>query len=100
MVALMANTYLLFLQFSSPPGSINFIFEYSFLSLMSAISIALEDRPGCSKLRKLNEPVKCFTTLYPNTLKFFVEKMREAPHIFSTKNISKFQILMFEILTK
>ena len=22
--------------------------------------------------------VKCFTTLYPNTLKFFVEKMREA----------------------
>ena len=22
--------------------------------------------------------IKCFTTLYPNTLKFFVEKMREA----------------------
>ena len=29
--------------------------------------------------------VKCFTTLQPNTLKFFVEKMREASQIFSTK---------------
>ena len=49
--------------------------------------------------------VKCFTTLYPNTLKFFVEKTREAFalkafHIFSTKNIGIFEILMFEILTK
>ena len=46
--------------------------------------------------------IKCFTTLLPNTLIFFVEKMREAfaSHIFSTKNIGIFQILTFEILTK
>ena len=47
--------------------------------------------------------VKCFMTLLPNTLIFFVEKMREAAkasHIFSTKNIGKFKILTFEILTK
>ena len=34
--------------------------------------------------------VKCFTTLSPNTLIFFVEKVREAfkaSHMFSTKNI-------------
>ena len=48
--------------------------------------------------------IKCFTTSLPNTLIFFVEKMREAfalqkpSHIFSTKNIGKFQILTFEIL--
>ena len=38
--------------------------------------------------------LKSFTSLYPNTLKFFVGKMREAkaPHIFSTKNIGIFQI--------
>ena len=44
--------------------------------------------------------VKCFKTLLPNTLIFFVEKMREASHIFSSKNIGIFQILAFEILTK
>ena len=73
--------------------------------------------------------VKRFITLLPNTLIFFVEKMREAfavqrlfvffqqkilvyirnersfciakaSHIFSTKSIGVFQILMFEILTK
>ena len=38
--------------------------------------------------------VKCFRTLLPNTLIFFVEK------IFATKNIGKFQKLMFEILSK
>ena len=48
--------------------------------------------------------VKCFTTLYPKTLKFFVEKMREAFAVqkllsFSTKNIGIFEILVFEILT-
>ena len=35
-----------------------------------------------------------------NTLKYFVEKMRKASHIFSAKNIGIFQILIFEILTK
>ena len=46
--------------------------------------------------------VKCFTTLQPNTLKFFVEKMREAFAVltfFSTKNNGVFQILTFEIFT-
>ena len=43
--------------------------------------------------------VTCFMTLKPNTLIFFVEKMRKASHIFSTKNIGKFKILMFEILS-
>ena len=53
--------------------------------------------------------VKCFTTLLPNTLIFFVEKMREAFALqkllkcksflhFSTKNIGIFEILTFEIL--
>ena len=36
----------------------------------------------------------------PNTLKFVVEKMREASHISSTKNTGVYQILTFEILTK
>ena len=48
--------------------------------------------------------VKCFRTLQPNTLKFFVETMREASakasHLFSTKNIGISQLLTFEILTK
>ena len=50
--------------------------------------------------------LKCFTTLQPNTLKFFVDKNErsfctaKASHIFSTKNIGKFKILTFEILTK
>ena len=50
--------------------------------------------------------VKCFATLEPNTLKFFVEKNErsfctaKASHIFSTKNIGIFEILMFEILSK
>ena len=35
-----------------------------------------------------------------NTQIFFLEKMREASHIFSTKNIGIFQVLAFEILTK
>ena len=47
---------------------------------------------------------KCFATLLPHTLIFFVEKMREAfvkaVHNFSTKNIGIFRILTFEILTK
>ena len=48
--------------------------------------------------------LKCLTTLLPNTLKFFVEKMRDsfalASHIFSAKNIGIFEILTFEILTE
>ena len=44
--------------------------------------------------------VECFMTFLPNTLKFFVEKMREASHIFSTKNIGVFQTLTLEILMK
>ena len=50
--------------------------------------------------------VKCFTTLFPNTLIFFVEKMREAFALqklltfFQQKKIGIFQILAFEILTK
>ena len=49
--------------------------------------------------------VKCFTTLLPNTMIFFVEKMKEAFALqklltfFSTKNIGLFEILTFEILT-
>ena len=39
--------------------------------------------------------VKCFTTLYTNTLKW--EKL--ALHIFSTKKFGIFQILTFEMLT-
>ena len=43
--------------------------------------------------------MKCFTALQPNTLIFFVEKVREAfSHIFSTKNMVVF--LTFEILMK
>ena len=43
----------------------------------------------------------CFMTLLPNTLIFFVEKTREKLlTFFSTKNIGKFKILTFEILTK
>ena len=50
--------------------------------------------------------VKYFTALLLNTLKFFVEKMREAfalqklLRLFSTKNIGKFYILTLENLTK
>ena len=45
--------------------------------------------------------VKCFTTLLPNVLIYFLEKLSaKASHIFSTKNIGLSQILMFEILTK
>ena len=50
--------------------------------------------------------IKSFTSLYPNTLKFFVAKMREAfalPKLltfFSARNIGTHEILMFEILTK
>ena len=44
--------------------------------------------------------IKCFKTLLPNTLIFFVEKMIEALTFLSTKNIGIFQILAFEILTK
>ena len=50
--------------------------------------------------------VKCFTTLLPNTLIFFVEKNKrsfctaKASHIFSIKNIDIFEIVMFEILKK
>ena len=46
------------------------------------------------------ELVKCFTTSQPNTLIFFVEKMREASHIFSTKNIGIFEKLTSENSTK
>ena len=50
----------------------------------------------------LSGQLKCFTTLEPKKLIFFVEKMREAKasHIFSTKNTGIFEILTFEILTK
>ena len=51
--------------------------------------------------------VKCITTLYPNTLIFFVEKLREALFLhcksfsrFFNKNIVIHEILMFEILMK
>ena len=50
--------------------------------------------------------VKCFTTLQPNTLKFFVQNNErsfcsaKAPHVFSAKNIGIFEILTFEILKK
>ena len=50
--------------------------------------------------------VKCFMTLLPNALIFFVEKMREAFAMqklltfFSIKNIGIFQTLTFEIITK
>ena len=50
--------------------------------------------------------VKCFTTLLPNTLKFFAEKNErsfcnaKASHIFSTKNIGIFEKLTYENLTK
>ena len=48
---------------------------------------------------------KCFTTLQPNTLIFFVEKMREAfavkaSLIFSTKNIDIFEKFTSKNLTK
>ena len=47
------------------------------------------------------QPVKCFTTLKPNTLKFFVEKKGEAFALltFFQQKISAFEILTFEILT-
>ena len=46
--------------------------------------------------------IKCFMTLEPNTLIFFVEKMREAfaSPIFSTKNIGIFEKLTSQNLTK
>ena len=50
--------------------------------------------------------VKCFATLLPNTLNFFVEKIRKAFALqklltfFQQNNIGIFEILMFEILTK
>ena len=50
--------------------------------------------------------VKCFMTQLPNVLISFVEKIREAFALqklltfFSIKNVSIFQVLMFEILTK
>ena len=49
---------------------------------------------------------KCFTILQPNTLTFFVEKMRKAFAMqklltfFRQKNNGIFQILTFEMLTK
>ena len=50
--------------------------------------------------------VKCFTTSLPNTMIFFVEKMKDAFALqklltfFSTKNIGIYQIYALEILTK
>ena len=44
--------------------------------------------------------LKCFMTLLLNTLIFFDEKMREASHIFSAKNIGIFEKLTSENLTK
>ena len=50
--------------------------------------------------------IKCFTTLYQNTLIFFAEKKQrsfctaKASHIFSTKNIGTFEILKLEMLMK
>ena len=77
----------------------------------SHLTLKVTSGPGCSKHRYLTSSlrrqlVKCFTTLLPNTLIFFVEKMREAFAVqnlltfFSIKNIGLFQVLMFEILTK
>ena len=49
--------------------------------------------------------VKCFTSLYPNTLKCFIENLRKAFAVqklftFFNKNIGIFEILTVEILTK
>ena len=50
--------------------------------------------------------VKCFVSLLPNTLKFYIERMREAFALqklltfFQQKNIGVYEILKFEILTK
>ena len=49
--------------------------------------------------------LKCYKTVLPNTLIFFVETMREAFALqklltFINKNTGVFQKLMFEILTK
>ena len=49
--------------------------------------------------------VKCFMTLLPNTLIFLLKKCEKLLHCksfshFPTKNIGKFKILTFEILTK
>ena len=50
--------------------------------------------------------VKSFTTLFPNTLIFFVEKKlgsfytAKVSHSFSTATIGVFEILTFEILMK
>ena len=57
-----------------------------------------------NKLMVRGQLVKYFTTLLPNTLIFFVEKMRsfcnaKASHTSSTKTIGVFEILTFEILT-
>ena len=38
----------------------------------------LKSGSGCSKHPLLNKPVKYLRTVKPNTLTFFVEKMREA----------------------
>ena len=51
--------------------------------------------------------VKCFTTLLPNALNFFVEKknkrsfcIAKSSDFFFNKSIGIFEMLMFEILTK
>ena len=56
--------------------------------------------------RVVQSIVKCFMTLLPNALIFFVEKLKKAFALqklltfFSAKNIGIFQILTFEILTE
>ena len=44
--------------------------------------------------------VRCFTTLLPNTMIFFVDKMGKSFLHFFDKNIGIFEIFTFEILTK
>ena len=53
----------------------------------------------------IGQLVKCFTTLLPNIMVFFVEKMKEAFAlqkllIFFQQKIGTFQIYMFEICTE
>ena len=83
------------LQFASHMGS---------NQVMSPIVSPHDKNTGssCSKLTSSlrGQLVECFTTLLPITRIFFVEKMREASQLFSTKNIGIFEILKFKILTK
>ena len=93
-------------------------YEMIFTEHSTIVILAIENLqklipgPSCSKHRFVSltsllrgQLVKCFTTSSSNTLKFFVEKMREAFAMqklltfFSTKNIGIFETLVFESLT-